>query len=121
MNFAHASRADFSPVSSFIARSSIRPTVGCETRLRTMAFASRSSMGGTAIGADSARIPGSNPCISSEALPMQPALTKVRRSIRGFPDLGLTPSNDKKPRSDYASGDLLTTCLTLTQQLTQQQ
>ena len=43
INFAHASRADLSPVNSFIARSSIRPTMGCETRLRTMALSSRTS------------------------------------------------------------------------------
>src|SRR5215475_2382559 len=32
-------------------------------------------------GTESARIIGSSPCISSEALPMQPAFTKVRRSM----------------------------------------
>src|SRR6266480_6159746 len=37
-NLAHAACADCFPVSSFIACSSIWPTIGCETRLRTIEF-----------------------------------------------------------------------------------
>src|SRR6266852_684089 len=64
-------------------------------------------MGGAA-GAASARISGSSPCISSEALPMQPALTNARRSMSWFPIRSLRlPSEPQKQRSDYDSGDLL--------------
>ncbi len=120
-NFAQAACADFSPVNSCIACSSIWCTIGCETRFPTMAFRSRSSitrpgrspgmpsgealysgkpwssMGGTVGGVTSAGIAGSSPCISTEALPIQPALTKVRRSMRRFPDrqsaAGRTPKS----------------------------
>src|ERR1700681_681033 len=43
-NFAHAACADFSSVNSFIACSSIWRTIDCETRLRTIAFGSRTSI-----------------------------------------------------------------------------
>ena len=43
INFAHAACADFSPVNSNIARSSMPCTIGCETRFRMMALGSRIS------------------------------------------------------------------------------
>src|ERR1700739_1786038 len=44
INLAHESFADFSPVNSFIAWSSKRRSTGRATRLRTIAFWSRTSI-----------------------------------------------------------------------------
>src|SRR5215470_18006737 len=43
MNRAQASRPELAPVSSFMARLSIWPTIGCATRFLTMAFDSGTS------------------------------------------------------------------------------
>src|SRR5580700_8561640 len=64
-------------------------------------------MGGRG-GRESARANGSRPGISSEALPMQPAFTKVRRSM--IPSGLIAPICQTEPRGsrpDYASASLV--------------
>src|SRR5579872_131550 len=72
-------------------------------------------MGGASCGGTSARTIGSSPCISSEALPMQPALTNVRRSMSRFPIQSRQhPGSKPKSRSDYDSPIFFTTTAGLT-------
>src|SRR5580704_12724378 len=120
-NLAHAAEADFSPVNSFIPRSIMPRTTGCETRLLTIEFESWTSttrpgnspgipfgaLAGrapwtTSIGGDWGRVTspkalGSRPSRNRLALPTQLALTKVRRSINGL------PKRTGKYRSAYAT------------------
>src|SRR6202042_22458 len=59
-------------------------------------------------GRESARTIGSRPCISSEALPMQPAFTKVRRSMMPSGWIApILPDRTRASRSDYASASLV--------------
>src|SRR3984893_1160740 len=105
-NLAHAAGTDRSPVNSFIPRSIMLRTTGCETRLRTMEFESwtsttrpgnnpgipsgedlacrspwTTSMGGGSGRVTSPQAFGSRPSSNKLALPRQLAFTKVRRSI----------------------------------------
>src|SRR5882724_1988851 len=104
-NLAQAAATEYSPVSSFMPRSIMERTTGCETRLRTMEFewetsttrpgnnpgmpsadlAGRGpwtmSIGGASNSVTPPRAFGSRPSRNRLALPTQLALTKVRRSI----------------------------------------
>src|SRR6476660_9713244 len=119
-NLAQAAATDRSPVNSFIPRSIISRTTGCETRLRTMDFESVTSttrpgnspgmpsgdLAGfgpwtTSIGGGSGRVTspkalGSMPSRNRLVLPTQLALTNVRRSIK------VGPGASERYRSGYA-------------------
>src|SRR5271169_2764022 len=121
-NFANAASVEFSPVNSFNPRSSISCTIGCETRLSTIARASatsttrpgnnpgipkgdflpsgasRTSIGG-ACGRPASSVPNAGiPPKSSPALPTQVLFTNVLRSMpMSAPDLFFPPNPPDHP------------------------